>query len=163
MEDQIIAESVDFIIVDPATYVLFENIHGVNSMATMETLVYLPLEYTQRSTLNNVSSVIFTKADRTDIEYLDDIVGTSFMAPDSSSFEGYDAISASNGKEGINRALNFLPDEIILDLMMPKVDVFAVINELKNHPETIDIPIIVCTAKDLENYEKEQLDEMYFL
>ncbi|SFM20264.1 response regulator [Methanolobus profundi] len=72
--------------------------------------------------------------------------------------EGYDIMSASNGKEGIERALSFLPDVIILDLMMPKVDGFDVISELKKHPETIDIPIIVCTAKDLEAYEKEQLD-----
>ncbi|WP_340818679.1 response regulator [Methanolobus sp. WCC4] len=74
------------------------------------------------------------------------------------STEGYDVMGASSGKEGIERALSFHPDVIILDLMMPKVDGFDVINELKKHPETIDIPIIVCTAKDLESYEKEQLD-----
>ncbi|WP_319508064.1 response regulator [uncultured Methanolobus sp.] len=89
MEDQIIAEHVDFIIMDPATYVIFENIHGVSSMATLETLAYLPPGYTQRSTLNNVGSVIFTKASRGDIEYMDDIVGTSFIALDSSFFESW--------------------------------------------------------------------------
>jgi PAS domain S-box-containing protein len=73
--------------------------------------------------------------------------------------EEYNVITASSGKEGIEKALAFTPDVIILDLMMPKIDGFDVIKELKKYPETIDIPIIVCTAKDLEAHEKEELDK----
>jgi CheY-like chemotaxis protein/nitrogen-specific signal transduction histidine kinase len=73
--------------------------------------------------------------------------------------EEYNVITASSGKEGIEKALEFTPDVMILDLMMPIIDGFDVIKELKKHPETIDIPIIVCTAKDLEVHEKEELDK----
>jgi CheY-like chemotaxis protein len=75
------------------------------------------------------------------------------------STEGYNVIMASSGKEGIEKALTFSPDVIILDLMMPVIDGFDVIKELKKHPNTIDIPIIVCTAKDLEVHEKDELDK----
>ncbi|WP_407356054.1 response regulator [Methanolobus sp. WCC5] len=71
--------------------------------------------------------------------------------------EGYNIMAASGGREGIEKALAFSPDIIILDLMMPKIDGFDVIKELKKHPETIDIPIIVCTAKDLGDGEKKEL------
>ncbi|MEZ5333824.1 MAG: response regulator [Methanolobus sp.] len=72
--------------------------------------------------------------------------------------EGYGVQLASRGKEGIEKALSNHPDIIILDLMMPVIDGFDVISELKKHPQTIDIPVIVCTAKDLESYEKDQLE-----
>ena len=75
------------------------------------------------------------------------------------STEGYNVIMASSGKEGIEKALTFSPDVIILDLMMPVIDGFDVIKELKKHPSTIDIPIIVCTAKDLDVHEKDELDK----
>ncbi|MBP1908652.1 response regulator [Methanolobus bombayensis] len=75
------------------------------------------------------------------------------------STEGYNVITVSSGKEGIDKALKCSPDVIVLDLMMPVVDGFDVIRELKKHPETIDIPIIICTAKDLEVHEKEELDK----
>jgi CheY-like chemotaxis protein len=75
------------------------------------------------------------------------------------STEGYNVIVASSGKEGIEKALTSSPDVLILDLMMPVIDGFDVIKELKKHPQTIDIPIIVCTAKDLEVHEKDELDK----
>jgi PAS domain S-box-containing protein len=75
------------------------------------------------------------------------------------STEGYNVIVASSGKEGIEKALKSSPDVIILDLMMPVIDGFDVIKELKKHPSTIDIPIIVCTAKDLDVHEKDELDK----
>ncbi|MPM43708.1 hypothetical protein SDC9_90385 [bioreactor metagenome] len=46
---------------------------------------------------------------------------------------------------------------IILDLMMPQFTGFEVIKVLKENPETIDIPVIVCTAKELSFEEKELL------
>lgn len=48
-------------------------------------------------------------------------------------------------------------DLIILDLMMPEVDGFAVVEELKKHPRAKDVPIIISTAKDLTEEDFEQL------
>ncbi|WP_255334997.1 response regulator [Methanosarcina sp. KYL-1] len=72
--------------------------------------------------------------------------------------EGYEFFCAYGGKEAISKTLNFLPDALILDLMMPEVTGFDVIKALKENPETVDIPIIVCTAKDLSFEEKELLN-----
>jgi threonine synthase len=66
-------------------------------------------------------------------------------------------IEAENGKEAIKLFENNLPDLIILDLMMPEVDGFGVLDMLKSKPETVNIPIIVSTAKELTTEEKNRL------
>ncbi|HIH94631.1 TPA: response regulator [Methanosarcina acetivorans] len=72
--------------------------------------------------------------------------------------EGYIISRAYGGKEAIDKALTELPDAIILDLMMPEVSGFEVIRTLKKDPETVDIPVIVCTARDLSAEETELLN-----
>lgn len=62
---------------------------------------------------------------------------------------GYNAITANSGKQGIDDAITYKPDLIILDLMMPEVDGFEVARALKDNPATMDIPILILTAKDL--------------
>jgi threonine synthase len=70
----------------------------------------------------------------------------------------YKIYEASNGKEAIDVVFNKLPDLVILDLMMPEVDGFTVLEELKENPDTVSIPIIVVTAKDLTTEENEFLN-----
>jgi len=64
---------------------------------------------------------------------------------------------ASNGREAIELAKNELPDLIILDLMMPEIDGFSVLDVLKDDERTAMIPIIVVTAKELSTNEKARL------
>jgi threonine synthase len=64
---------------------------------------------------------------------------------------------STNGKEGLELIKRELPDLIILDLMMPEMDGFAVMDALKADPETAHIPVIVATAKELTPDEKERL------
>lgn len=64
---------------------------------------------------------------------------------------------APNGKEGLDLIRRELPDLIILDLMMPEMDGFAVMDALKADQETAQIPVIVATAKELTPHEKERL------
>ena len=70
----------------------------------------------------------------------------------------FDVLSAYGGQEAIDIALNENPDVIILDLMMPEVSGFDVIKALKANSDTIDIPIIICTAKDLETTDLDELE-----
>jgi CheY-like chemotaxis protein len=72
--------------------------------------------------------------------------------------EGYEPLCAYGGKEAIDKTMNDHPDGLILDLMMPDVTGFDVIRVLKENPETVDIPIVVCTAKDLSFEERELLN-----
>jgi threonine synthase len=64
---------------------------------------------------------------------------------------------AESGKQALKIVEKEHPDLIILDLMMPEMDGFAVLDALKAKPETANIPVIVSTAKELTPDEKEKL------
>jgi CheY-like chemotaxis protein/anti-sigma regulatory factor (Ser/Thr protein kinase) len=69
----------------------------------------------------------------------------------------YRVIEADGGQTGIDMVHQCKPNLIILDLMMPEVDGFAVLEALKREPDTRDIPVIVITAKELTEAEQQQL------
>ena len=71
--------------------------------------------------------------------------------------EGYQVQKAYGGQEGIDLATTEDQDLIILDLMMPDVDGFKVVEELKKHPRAKNVPIIISTAKNLTEEDFEQL------
>lgn len=66
-------------------------------------------------------------------------------------------LEAANGREGLELIQNELPDLVVIDLMMPEMDGFTVIEELRKKQETATIPVIVVTAKELTNDEKNRL------
>lgn len=69
--------------------------------------------------------------------------------------EGYEMVSALDGEEGLRLAKSKKPDLILLDLVLPKVHGFEVLEELKADPETKDIPIIVLTnLESMEDVDK---------
>jgi threonine synthase len=70
----------------------------------------------------------------------------------------YTLFEAENGREAISIAQSEIPDLIILDLMMPEMDGFGVLDLLKTRQETSSIPIIVVTAKSLTREEKHRLN-----
>ena len=61
--------------------------------------------------------------------------------------EGYRVLTAQDGAACVRQALLETPDLIVLDLIMPHVDGYEALQELKDHPETEDIPIILLTGK----------------
>jgi len=63
---------------------------------------------------------------------------------------GYEVSIAMDGNEGLNKAIDELPDLILLDLMLPGIDGIEICNKLKNKDRTKDIPIIMLTAKGHE-------------
>jgi threonine synthase len=66
-------------------------------------------------------------------------------------------LEAENGREGLDLIQRELPDLVILDLMMPELDGFSVIEALRANSETATIPVIVATAKELTPDEKNRL------
>jgi signal transduction histidine kinase len=72
---------------------------------------------------------------------------------------GCTVFTAANGSEGIELAKRELPDLIVLDLMMPYISGFYVIDALRSEPATAAIPIIVLTAMDLSKEEKNRLKD----
>ena len=70
----------------------------------------------------------------------------------------YRVLRAYGGKDGIAMARRERPDLIVLDLMMPEVSGFDVVEVLKDSPETARIPIVVVTAKTLTAQDKATLN-----
>jgi CheY-like chemotaxis protein len=66
--------------------------------------------------------------------------------------EGYDVLTASGGSEALTIAASEQPDIITLDILMPEIDGFHVLDELKKDPETADIP--VCITSIIEEKAK---------
>lgn len=71
---------------------------------------------------------------------------------------GYKVTVAPGGKEGIEILKEGTPCAIILDIMMPEVDGFMVLEELKKRKDTRDIPVIILTAKDITDDDKKRLN-----
>jgi GAF domain-containing protein/DNA-binding response OmpR family regulator len=76
----------------------------------------------------------------------------------------YRVFHANNGTDGIALVARRRPDLVILDLRMPDMDGFAVLNELRANPETAAIPVIVVTGDlDLKSDEHRQLENVRVL
>lgn len=71
----------------------------------------------------------------------------------------YDLIFAKNGQEGIFKALEYVPDIIVSDVMMPEKTGVELCHELKNNKATSHIPIILLTAKGNTNSVKTGYEE----
>jgi len=71
--------------------------------------------------------------------------------------DNYTLFEASNGHEALELIKRERPHLVILDLMMPELDGFAVIDAMQADPEIADIPVIVVTAKELTAAEKNRL------
>ncbi len=61
-------------------------------------------------------------------------------------FKGYNAVTARNGQEALDRIQQERPALIITDIMMPKLDGFGLVHRLRINPETRNIPVIFLTA-----------------
>jgi len=61
-------------------------------------------------------------------------------------FKGYNAVTAFNGQEALEKIQQKHPRLIITDIMMPKLDGFGLVHRLRINPETREIPVIFLTA-----------------
>lgn len=77
--------------------------------------------------------------------------------------EGFEIQAVDNGELALTAAVEFKPDLILLDAMMPKISGFDVLDILRNTPETTNIRVIMLTAlsqpKDKERAEQLGVDE----
>jgi len=89
---------------------------------------------------------------------IDDHPENVFMIQDRLEHDGYKVLTAFNGREGIDKALNELPDLILLDIMMPDITGFDVCKTLVRDQKTKNIPIILVTAKSSAEDTKEGLE-----
>jgi len=89
---------------------------------------------------------------------IDDLPENVFLLQDRLENEGYEILTAYDGKTGINKAISELPDLILLDVMMPEMNGIEVCKTLVSNPSTANIPIILVTAKAGAEDTKEGLE-----
>ncbi|HAC56669.1 TPA: hypothetical protein DCF80_04140 [Candidatus Saccharibacteria bacterium] len=73
--------------------------------------------------------------------------------------EGFDVRRVDNGEDALSSAVEFRPDLIILDVMMPKINGFDVLDTLRNTPETTNMRVILLTALS-QAKDKERAEEL---
>jgi len=77
--------------------------------------------------------------------------------------EGFDIKEVNNGEEALSAAIQFKPDLVLLDAMMPKISGFDVLDILRNTPETAGMKVVMLTAlsqpKDKERAESLGVDD----
>ncbi|OHD57081.1 MAG: hypothetical protein A2Y33_09150 [Spirochaetes bacterium GWF1_51_8] len=76
---------------------------------------------------------------------VDDDKNSALAIKDSLEFESYEAIVSLSGKDGMNRALNETYDLILLDILLPEVDGYEILRELRKIKK--DIPVIIVSGK----------------
>ena len=86
---------------------------------------------------HNKAGVVLIVEDNTDLRYfIRSAIETNWTV-----------VEASDGEEGVKKAIALIPDLVVSDLMMPRKDGYALCDELKRHELTAHIPIILLTAK----------------
>jgi signal transduction histidine kinase/DNA-binding response OmpR family regulator len=89
---------------------------------------------------------------------VDDDEGARTLARRLLKDEGWNVIEAENGRVALERLRRGVPDLILLDLMMPEMDGFAFLTELRKIPAYLKIPVVIVTAKDLTDEERRFLN-----
>lgn len=63
---------------------------------------------------------------------------------------GFEIIKASDGCEAVKCSQENKPDLVVLDIVMPKMNGFEVVRELRSNPKTEKVPVILCSQKNTE-------------
>ena len=71
---------------------------------------------------------------------------------------GWEVVAASSGAQGVARAVEYKPDAILLDVMMPGMDGPSTFRELRKNPATAKIPVLLLTAKVQSTDQKRFAD-----
>ena len=61
--------------------------------------------------------------------------------------EGFEVRTAVDGQEGVEAAVDWRPDLITLDVVMPRLDGFGALERLRSDPRTADIPVVILTGR----------------
>jgi len=72
--------------------------------------------------------------------------------------EGYEFMGATEGREMLEVLKTKKPDVILLDIMLPNMDGYSILREMRKHEEYLDIPVIILSAK-----EKKKMGDLFAL
>jgi DNA-binding response OmpR family regulator len=72
--------------------------------------------------------------------------------------EGFEVHRVANGEDALAAAVSFKPDLVLLDVMMPKISGFDVLDILRNTPDTANLKVVMLTALSQESDKKRAQD-----
>ncbi|MEZ5673099.1 MAG: diguanylate cyclase [Thiotrichaceae bacterium] len=87
-------------------------------------------------------------AERSTILIVDDEIVSRYTVEILLESEGYNLIFAENGEEALKKAIELIPDLMLLDVMMPGMDGFQVCQQLRANPRLAELPVVMVTALD---------------
>jgi CheY-like chemotaxis protein len=113
----------------------------------------LPVRYGELTSSTGTESIAFETIPKVDqdaeiVLVIDDNLDAINLMTQNLEEAGYQVITATSGDEGIAKAKEYQPFAITLDIMMPKKDGWQVMHDLKAHPATRDIPVVMVTIVD---------------
>ena len=106
---------------------------------------------------NQLKSAVLKYALRGNALVIDDEQNARDIAQKSLQAIGWEVVTAENGKEGLDKFNDNNVDLILLDIMMPVMDGFEFLNNLRSSANGRNVPVIVLTAKDLSQAERKLL------
>jgi PAS domain S-box-containing protein len=119
-----------------------------------EALKWLPTEHTREQKIghsaeaNGRRSKVLLADDNADMRgYVERLLS-----------EQFEVATASDGEDAFQKALEFRPDLVLSDIMMPRLDGFGLLKKVRSHPEIKNIPLIFLSARAGEEAKVEGLD-----
>jgi CheY-like chemotaxis protein len=94
--------------------------------------------------------------------YIDDNCDNRVLVERFLAYEGFEIYSAETGQQGLEQASRILPDVFLIDLNLPDMSGYEIVEILNNQTETQNIPKIIFSATDIEPTEK-RIGFNYFL
>jgi PAS domain S-box-containing protein len=117
----------------------------VNKEELLATLKRIPIK---KSVGRDHPRILIIDDDKTAVELIEVILDA----------EGYEVIKTYNSSEGLKMAIDYKPDLMILDLIMPEISGFQLAYKMRQHSETKNIPIIILTSMEIDQETREKME-----
>ena len=131
---------------------------GVGSTFMLEIpIVYAPQEASEDTQTPDTTATVRKGRSTRSALVIDDDEVARYLAGRDLRAQGYDVAEARDGLSGLEAARERRPDLIVLDLKMPELDGFIVLQELKMDFRTAEIPVVIQTAKAVTPRERDLL------
>ena len=109
--------------------------------------LYVPLETTAEETLLDGMEEVIPAPEADLVLFIEDNADVREFIRTSLAPAGYRLLEATDGRHGLELALEHVPDLVVSDVMMPGLDGYGVVRQLKAHPATSHVPVVLLTAK----------------
>ncbi len=117
---------------------------------------FLPKPIDLRKLTDTINRLTAARPQR-NLLLIDDDASLRRMVKEALTTQDFVVATAASGEQGLKLAFQNLPDLIVLDLMMPRLDGFQVLSRLRHDRRTMNIPVIVISAKELSLPERDFL------